>query len=93
MFYAMSRYFYLEFALTAMVALSIFLLLATVSALAIMLIGKKFNRRKALLLLGIYALFLLFVGTQVRPEFQEGIGKPIGGFLKNVADGIGNLLP
>jgi Ca2+/Na+ antiporter len=71
----------------------VFLLLATVSALAIMLIGKKFNRRKALLLLGIYALFLLFVGTQVRPEFQEGIGKPIGGFLKNVADGIGNLLP
>jgi cation:H+ antiporter len=71
----------------------VFLLLATISALAIMLIGKKFNRRKALLLLGIYALFLLFVGTQVRPEFQEGIGEPIGGFLKNVADGIGNLLP
>ena len=71
----------------------VFLLLATVSALAIMLFGKKFNRKKALLLLGIYALFLLFVGTQVRPEFQEGIGKPIGEFLRNVADGIGNLLP
>jgi len=71
----------------------VFLLLATVSALAIMLIGKRFNRRKALMLLGIYALFLLFVGTQVRPGFQEGIGQPIGEFLKNVADGIGNLLP
>jgi cation:H+ antiporter len=71
----------------------VFLLLATVSALAIMLIGKRFNRSKALMLLGIYALFLLFVGTQVRPGFQEGIGQPIGEFLKNVADGIGNLLP
>jgi len=71
----------------------VFLLLATLLALAIMLIGKKFNRGKALMLLGIYALFLIFVGTQVRPEFQDGLGQPIGRFLKNVADGIGNLLP
>jgi cation:H+ antiporter len=67
----------------------VFLLLATLIALAIMLLGKRFNRRKAFLLLGIYALFLLFVGTQVNEQLQEGIGKPIGEFLKSVADWIG----
>ena len=70
----------------------VFLLLSTVIALAIMLLGKKFNRRKAFLLLGIYALFLVFVGTQVGEELQQGIGKPIGEFLKSVADWIGSHL-
>jgi cation:H+ antiporter len=67
----------------------VFLLIATMIALAIMLIGKKFNRMKAFLLLGIYALFLLFVGTQVSQDLQQGVGKPIGEFLKSVADWIG----
>lgn len=70
----------------------VFLLLATIIALAIMLTGKRFNRRKAFLLLGIYALFLVFVGTQVGEELQQGIGKPIGEFLKGVADWIGTQL-
>ena len=69
----------------------VFLLLATFLALAIMLIGKKFTRPKALMLLGIYLLFLFFVGTQVREGFG-GIGEPIGEFLKSVADWIGTLL-
>jgi cation:H+ antiporter len=70
----------------------VFLLFATLIALAIMLIGKRFHRRKAFLLLGIYALFLVFVGTQVGAELQQGIGKPIGEFLKGVADWIGTQL-
>ena len=65
---------------------------AVKDALAIMLLGKRFNRRKAFLLLGIYALFLVFVGTQVGEELQQGIGKPIGEFLKSVADLIGSQL-
>ncbi|RLD94238.1 MAG: sodium:calcium antiporter [Bacteroidetes bacterium] len=69
----------------------VFLLLATFLALAIMLTGKKFTRPKALMLLGIYLLFLFFVGTQVREGFG-GIGEPIGEFLKSVADWIGTLL-
>lgn len=69
----------------------VFLLLATFLALAIMLTGKKFNRRKAFTLLGIYVLFLVFVGTQIDPDLQ-GIGQPIGNFLKNVADAIGEFL-
>jgi Ca2+/Na+ antiporter len=68
----------------------VFLLLATFLALAIMLIGKKLTRPKALMLLGIYLLFLFFVGTQVREGFG-GIGEPIGEFLKSVADWIGPL--
>lgn len=67
----------------------VFLLLATLLALAIMLLGKRFTRGQAFLLLGIYALFLLFVGTQVDTDLQKGIGKPVGEFLKNVADWIG----
>lgn len=67
----------------------VFLLIATTIALTIMLIGKRFNRSKAFLLLGIYALFLVFVGTQVGEGLQQGIGKPIGEFLKSVADWIG----
>ncbi len=70
----------------------VFLLFSTVIALAIMLIGKRFSRRKAFFLLGIYALFLIFVGTQVGEELQQGIGKPIGEFLKSVADWIGSFL-
>lgn len=70
----------------------VFLLFATLIALAIMLIGKRFNRRKAFVLLGIYALFLVFVGTQVGAELQQGIGLPIGEFLKGVADWIGTHL-
>ena len=71
----------------------VFLLLATILALAIMLLGKRFNRRKAFLLLAIYALFLVFVGTQVSAELQQGIGKSIGEFLKSVADWIGSQRP
>jgi len=69
----------------------VFLLMATFLALAIMLIGKKFNRRKAFLLLGIYLLFLAFVGTQIGKDWQ-GIGQPIGNFLNGVANWIGDFL-
>jgi Ca2+/Na+ antiporter len=69
----------------------VFLLMATFLALAIMLIGKKFNRRKAFLLLSIYVLFLLFVGTQIDEDWQ-GIGQPIGNFLNGVANWIGDFL-
>jgi Ca2+/Na+ antiporter len=68
----------------------VFLLLATFLALAIMLIGKKFTRFKAFMMLGIYLLFLFFVGTQVGEGFG-GIGQPIGEFLKNFADWIGTM--
>ncbi len=70
----------------------VFLLLATVVALAIMLMGKRFTRLKAYILLGIYLLFLLFVGTQVSEDLRQGIGGPIGEFLKSVADWIGQQL-
>ncbi len=69
----------------------VFLLLATILALVIMLIGKSFNRFKAFLLLGVYILFLLFVGTQIEDGLQ-GIGRPIGEFLKEVANWIGQWL-
>jgi cation:H+ antiporter len=69
----------------------VFLLMATFLALAVMLIGKKFNRRKAFLLLGIYVLFLAFVGTQINEDLH-GIGEPIGEFLKGVANWIGDFL-
>lgn len=68
----------------------VFLLIATVLALAIMLIGRNFNRFKAFLLLGIYLLFLLFVGTQVSGAMGS-IGQPLGNFLKEVANWIGHL--
>ena len=69
----------------------VFLLLATFLAVTIMMIGKRLTRSKAYLLLAIYLLFLFFVATQVGEEIS-GIGKPIGEFLKNVADWIGDLL-
>jgi cation:H+ antiporter len=69
----------------------VFLLLSTILALVIMLAGKRFTRVKAFLLLGIYILFLVFVGTQVE-EGLQGIGRPMGDFLKQVADGIGRWL-
>lgn len=69
-----------------------FLLLATITALVILLIGKKFTRIKAVLMLGIYGLFLLFVVTQVE-DVLPGIGRPLAGFLKDVADWIGMVLP
>ena len=69
----------------------VFLLLATFLAVTIMMIGKRLNRLKAYILLGIYLLFLFFVATQVGDEIS-GIGRPIGEFLKNVADWIGDLL-
>ncbi len=69
----------------------VFLMLSTILALAIMLIGKGISRFKAFLLLGIYVFFLVFVGTQVE-EGLQGIGQPIGDFLKGVADWIGQQL-
>lgn len=69
----------------------IFLLLATILALVIMLWGKQFTRRKAWLLLGIYFLFILFVGTQVNKEFNF-IGDPIKNFLTMIADWLGDIL-
>jgi Ca2+/Na+ antiporter len=69
----------------------VFLLLATFLALVIMLIGKKFSRIQALLLLGIYLIFLVFVVTQVEKELS-GLGQQIGGFLKKVAYWIGVYL-
>ncbi len=68
----------------------VFLLLATFLALTIMLIGKKFTRIKAYMMLGIYLLFLFFVGTHVGQGFG-GIGQPIGDFLKSIADWIGTM--
>jgi cation:H+ antiporter len=69
----------------------VFLLLSTFLALVIMIVGKRFNRVKAYLLLGIYLMFLLFVGTQVKEGMSE-IGQPIGDFLTRVAYWIGQQL-
>lgn len=69
----------------------VFLLMATFLAVAILLIGKRFTRPKAYVLLGIYLLFLIFVATQVGEAFS-GVGKPIGEFLENVAFWIGDQL-
>ena len=69
----------------------VFLLLATVLALAIMYFGKYFTRRKAWLLLGIYVLFLFFVGTQVNEGLGSIVGDQVKGFLTFLADQIGEL--
>ena len=70
----------------------VFLLLATILALVIMLWGKYFTRIKAWLLLGIYILFLLFVGTQVNEGLSEHPGRS-GQRISNRswADWIGDL--
>jgi len=65
----------------------VFLLLSTFLSILILVVGKKFNRFKAFLLLGIYILFLLFVGTQVEERLQ-GAGERIGEFLTRMADFI-----
>lgn len=67
----------------------VFLFLATIVALAIMYFGKYFTRTKAWLLLGIYMLFLFFVGTQVND--LGNLGDPIKGFLTGVADWVGDI--
>lgn len=70
----------------------VFLLMATFLALVIMITGRRFNRLKAWMLLGIYLIFLLFVGTQVEAGLREGIGTSIEHFLTRVADLIGSVL-
>ena len=69
----------------------VFLVIATLVALLIMLIGKHFTRLKAILLLLIYALFILFVETQIETGLREGIGEDIAKFLTGVADLFGSL--
>jgi len=69
----------------------VFLFLATFLSLVIMLVGKYLTRLKASLLLVIYALFILFVGTQVEEGWKEVIGDHLGDFLTFIADGIGAL--
>ncbi len=69
----------------------VFLLLATILALIIMVSGKYFTRGKAWLLLGMYVLFLFFVGTQVNENLGSILGDPIKNFLTLVADKIGEL--
>jgi len=69
----------------------VFLLLATVLALLVMLVGKYFNRLKAWILLFIYILFLLFVGTQVNESLESSIGSDIGHFLTGIAKTIGDF--
>ncbi len=69
----------------------VFLLLATIIALVIMYWGKYFTRLKAWLLLGIYILFLFFVGTQVNEELGNTLGDPVKGFLTLLGDWIGDL--
>jgi len=69
----------------------VFLVLATLVALLIMLIGKHFTRLKAILLLLIYVLFILFVETQIETGLREGIGEDIAKFLTGAADLFGSL--
>lgn len=69
----------------------IFLLISTALAIVIMVWGKQFTRQKAWMLLGIYILFILFVGTQVNEDLNS-IGDPIKTFLTRVADWLGNIL-
>ncbi len=69
----------------------VFLVIATLVALLIMLTGKHFTRLKAFLLVLIYALFILFVETQIETGLREGIGENIAKFLTGAADGVGSL--
>jgi cation:H+ antiporter len=71
----------------------VFLLLSTVLALVIMVSGKYFTRLKAWILLGMYALFIIFVGTQVVEEgMLHQVGDHLQVFLTRVADWIGSQL-
>ena len=67
----------------------VFLIMATIAALLIMMIGKYFNRLKASMLLVIYALFLAFVGSQVHQDFF--LSEPVREFMTNLADIIGSM--
>ncbi len=67
----------------------VFLLLATVAAVFIMLLGRKLRRLNAVLLLLIYGLFLLFIGTQVGGSGQ--VGGLLRDFLTGLAEMIGRL--
>ena len=69
----------------------VFLLMATVLALAIMITGKYFTRTKAFLLLLIYVAFLVFIGTQIHDDFFS-FGKNIFSLLTNIANWIGDLI-
>lgn len=68
----------------------VFLLLATILALSIMLTGKRFTRIKAFLLVLVYVLFLLYVGTQVE-ENGQGPGEYIRKFLELATRWMGTL--
>ena len=69
----------------------VFLVLATILAMLIMLIGKHFTRMKAGLLLVLYLMFLLFVETQIESGLREGIGQDIANFLTDAANLIGRI--
>jgi Ca2+/Na+ antiporter len=69
----------------------VFLVLATVLSILIMMAGKLFTRLKAILLLGIYLLFLLFVETQIETGLREGIGQDIADLLTSAANLIGSM--
>jgi len=69
----------------------VFLVLATVGAMLIMLVGKHFTRLKAILLLAFYLFFLLFVETQIETGLREGIGQQLADFLTNSANLIGRM--
>ncbi|MFO7934441.1 MAG: hypothetical protein R6U78_10205 [Bacteroidales bacterium] len=77
--------------LTFAKAVWVFLVLATILTMFIMLTGKYFTRAKALILLAIYLLFLLFVETQIETTLREGIGQDIAGFLTSAANLIGRI--
>ena len=69
----------------------VFLVMATIVALTIMISGRYFTKTKAYLLLSIYAIFLVFIGTQVHGN-KIHFGQHIFQFLTNIADAIGKLV-
>ena len=68
----------------------IFLLLSTVAGVSILLVGKYFNRLKAILLLSLYILFMFFIGSQANVE-NFPPGEKISEFLIGIADWFGTL--
>ncbi|MEZ5071895.1 MAG: hypothetical protein R2751_13280 [Bacteroidales bacterium] len=68
----------------------VFLFLATAAAVGIMLVGRTLTRGKAVLLLGIYGMFLVFVGTQVGNS--SGFGETLADFLTRLANLAGEFL-